>query len=453
MCENQITAKASVTGDSKSTKTVTQSVKSPKIESVTWINIDTKEAKAKTRYEKKVGIKIVTIDSSGLYAFIIVESKAWDRSYVHIEHIGQATKKKGEKVAKEVTLFNFIPECDWAKDATKETEMTATVYIISDSRKTWTVNTLGAIVKNVTGKPPENYCGISMENKPFQEEGGLGFTTIHTDKGTVTDAITLQEKKIVIVIDPGHGWSKESTGTECRYFRYYKKNEKGERDTSGTESKSAFNLPDHVLGNMDYWIKDYVDWPSIEKKYQEWFYVIDVSLLLEKELKKNEDYLVLMTRKVEPNIETRIQLSGTDTYTARHSIPNDNDADYFISVHCDGQGSFKLTGAFVIIPRDSDTNSQKRDINESREFAQDIIDEYKALHLAVVPITQPGANDGKFVLKAGNKTQKRVIVELGRMTNPKDIKKLYETGIQEKMAKQIANAVNVNVERNKNGKK
>ena len=254
-------------------------------------------------------------------------------------------------------------------------------------------------------------------------------------------------KELVIVIDPGHGWKYGLSGTECRQFSYYEKNGQGERNINKIKTDTAFNLPPHVLKNVEYWIKEFVSIPKLDKKYAEWFYVIDVALLLKKELEKENQYKVLMTREVEAEPKDREQISGTDTYTARNQVPNDNNADYFISIHCDGT-SFKSSGAFVLYPRNKDTNSQGRDVEKSRIFAQDITNHYKKVyHLDPKPIKQPGdgEKEGKFVLKSGNKTQRRVLVELGRMTNPNDIIKLYEPNIQEKMAKQLAEGIIFNI--------
>lgn len=154
-----------------------------------------------------------------------------------------------------------------------------------------------------------------------------------------------------------------------------------------------------------------------------------------------------MTRKLEKKPDKRVQIKGKDTYKARHSVPNDNSADYFISIHCDGQGSFKPTGAFILYPRDKDTNSIGSDIDKSKQFALNIAHNYQALWLDSTPTRAPANNDGKYVLKAGNKTQRRILVELGRMTHPKDILRMYKPGVKNEIARNLAKGIEANIKK------
>ena len=408
-------------------------VSSPKILSVARVNAAKKKKMNKAKYGVKACLQMDTQDSCRNCSLLVaIHCDDWKDDYIKMLEI--TTKSAVTTIPEEQTFFEFTPNVEWLKDSNKSSgNMVAKIYLVS----CWMFSLrppdaeLARMAEAFEQNKTEYQCLMFLHGNYLKQD------TKETEKIPVS--------KIVIVIDPGHGWSTGYTGTECRQFCYYEKNTKGEKDINKTKTDTAFNLPDYVLQNIEYWIANYVSITRLEKKYHEWFYVIDVSLLLKKELEKENRYKVLMTRAVEKNIGE--QISGEDTYTARHKIPNDNNADYFISIHCDGASSFKNSGAFVLYPRNKDTNSRMQDVEKSRIFARDIKSHYKALNLDSKPVQQPGnkEGEGKFVLKSGNKTQRRILVELGRMTNPNDILKLYEADMQENTAKHLAEGIIFNI--------
>lgn len=257
--------------------------------------------------------------------------------------------------------------------------------------------------------------------------------------------IVVELEKIVVVIDPGHGFYPGSTGTQCRGFEYYGKGTDGNPDKTKTLKAKASVLPTHVLADVKTWVKGIYN-ASVTVEEQEWSYVIDVSLKLKEKLEQF-GITTILTRDVEvlhkpPQNSTakRVQIQGSESYTNRRNVANNNNADYFISIHCDGQGSFLLSGSFVLIPRNVDSNTQNEDINKSRQFGTDIMKFYNVVKPHYTD-AKPGPvvqlNDEKSVLNSSNNTQRRILIELGRMTNPNDILKLYGTGIQENIAEQI----------------
>lgn len=92
-----------------------------------------------------------------------------------------------------------------------------------------------------------------------------------------------------------------------------------------------------------------------------------------------------------------------------------------------------------------DTNSQGKDLKLSKELAEDLVKHFNVINHDKKPVWV--ANGEKGVLTKNNKVPRRVIVELGRMTNPLDIIKLYEDGTQDKIAKQLKDGIVYNIKK------
>ena len=410
------------------------------------IMVPTEREKAdKVKYGTEAFLRIQTTSAYHCFALVVVRCEDWRDDFVGMTPIMRFPDGSEE------TIFSFTPQAEWLDDIhnTYTSTMTAEVYLVYEKI---TLNRGRRLSVPELREMAVRFESASDDDYYWDFRRGLNNRFVLCYR--LGSRREIEVSKIVIVIDPGHGWSRGSTGTECRQFVYFGRNEEDERDTSSTRTDTAFNLPDYVLEEIEYWIQRFTYIPRIPRRYQEWFYVIDVSLLLKAELERSGEYRVLLTREVEPNPQYRIQIAGTDTMRERHRVPNDNDADYFISIHCDGQPSFRLSGAFVLYPRNGDTNSDGQDVRKSRTLGQDIVTHYTALNIArdpirgggyIDPVRQPAPNDGKFVLMRGNETQRRVLVELGRMTNPHDILGLYQPNIQQTMAENLAQGIIFNI--------
>ena len=428
-------------------------VDEPEITDIEWVRIHNKvevptrwENANEIKYGTEARLRIRTEGAFHCFALVIVRCNAWRTDFVGMAPI---TKRSEDS---EETIFSFIPRASWLREpqSTDASTMTAKVYLVYDKQRRATLNEseLRQMAQHFEDGSNDDWWRFPMgyENR---------FVIFYKKESEREIPIS----KIVIVIDPGHGWDTGNTGTECRQFVYYGRDENGERDTSSSSRRTAtaFDLPDYVLQDVEHWINRFIDIPDLDMEYQEWFYVIDVSLLLKAELERSGEYRVLLTREVEPNPEYREQIAGTDTMTERYRIPNNNNADYFISVHCDGQEQVRFSGAFVLFPRNIDAipQGQGQDIRRSRILGQDILRHYTALNVArdrrsngtyIDTVRQPGAPPhGKRVLMNVNRTQRRVLVELGRMTNPNDILGLYQPNIQQTMAENLAQGIIFNI--------
>lgn len=218
-------------------------------------------------------------------------------------------------------------------------------------------------------------------------------------------------------------------------------------DKTKTKIVRAFDLPNHVLADVNTWIVEYTSIRTL-KEDQEWCSVIDISLLLKAKLEAGSNHKVMMTREVVVNLADRVQLPGKDKYSDRRKVVNDNKANYFISIHCDGQASFKHTGAFVVIPRNVDSHGTKTPsgIEKSRQLGLDIMNNYSVISPTSPSVIQVG--EEKSVLRKEKSAERRVIIELGRMTNPHDILKLYAEGNKDLIAEQLKNGILYNINNN-----
>nr|WP_245630723.1 N-acetylmuramoyl-L-alanine amidase [Apibacter mensalis] len=100
-------------------------------------------------------------------------------------------------------------------------------------------------------------------------------------------------------------------------------------------------------------------------------------------------------------------------------LANDNKADYFISIHADGVAGYKASGSHVIYPNVGNDEV----IRLSKELAVDIFSSYDIVE---VEKNSPKQDiRGLQVLGKSNKTKRKVLIELGFVTSPKDAKLLF----------------------------
>ena len=390
---------------SRLTKESLPEVPKPQIESIRILNAEGEEIDT-IRYGQKIFIEVVTKDAFACNLVLTAKNTDWKEPEKRLEKKWRVSPTIGTAIKDEGTLISFLPQAEWLKDIEEHSEKTVfEVSLASSIRYSF-------------------YMGWKNEQEADNKKSK-----------------EIDISPIIVVIDPGHGYSIGFTGTQCRGFEYYLQDEKGDLDKTKTTKAKASSLPDYVLDDINKWIIKWVDLP-VTKEEQEWFYVIDIAIKLLEKLEKEKLYNVIMTREVEKKEESRVQLAGSDIYSNRRKVVNDNKADYFISIHCDGQASFKNTGAFVVIPRDVDTNSEGDDVKKSRQLGQDLMDNYSIINPDAKPVQQVTE---KAVLREGNSAQRRVIVELGRMTNPHDIKKLYADGNKDRIAEQLKEGIIFNI--------
>lgn len=239
----------------------------------------------------------------------------------------------------------------------------------------------------------------------------------------------LKKKTPIIVLDPGHGYLKGSTGAVSYIYTYNISLPKGEDPQTGTSNVEE--LPQYVLDEPKKWIISKREDPIRSER----FLVYDVALELKK-LLKNEGITVFLTRN------ERGPIPGSDdsaTRKERIDFANDNSADYFISIHADGASS-NASGAHVIYPKVSDADT----VHKSKELAMDIFTYYN-----VIKVESGSPKEdirGLQILRNSNNTVKKVLVELGFVTSPSDAKALFSN------IKKIANQISQGIIKNINEK-
>lgn len=252
---------------------------------------------------------------------------------------------------------------------------------------------------------------------------------------TDSDWFELRRKNPVIVIDPGHGYTIGNTGAVSFIYTYKVQGSDG-KEVMGQDKKpqtakgNVLQLPQYVLDAPDTWVVSKREDPD----HSERFLVYDVSAKL-KSLLEGDGYTVFITRERGP-------IKGSDNATtraARISLANDNKADYFISVHADGVDGNTSTGSHVIYPSTTDATLS----SDCSELATDLFSSY---NIVAVESTSPKKDvRGLQVLGTSNKTQRKVLAELGFVTTPKDAKALYSN--IDNIATQMKNGLVVNIKK------
>jgi N-acetylmuramoyl-L-alanine amidase len=114
-----------------------------------------------------------------------------------------------------------------------------------------------------------------------------------------------------------------------------------------------------------------------------------------------------------------------------------NKADYFLSLHADGLDGFTSSGSHVIYP--------SKDFVESKELATDIFSSYNVV--TVEPQSPKIDVRGLQVLSSTeNTTKRKVLVELGFVTTPKDAKALFSNIAL--IGTQLSEGLELNIKKN-----
>ncbi|MDR2205206.1 MAG: N-acetylmuramoyl-L-alanine amidase [Flavobacteriaceae bacterium] len=242
-------------------------------------------------------------------------------------------------------------------------------------------------------------------------------------------------KKIKIVLDPGHGYTKGNTGAVCYLYKYKIKGNDGlpELDSNNNpviKEGDIMNIPQYVINEPDAWIISKKEDPN----YNERILVFDVSSKL-KELLEKKGFTCFITR------DSKVIIGNDDVKTRmkRIDLANKNKADYFISIHADGSKSNNSTGSHVIYPKMSDENIRKN----CKELATDIFTFYNVVN---VEKSSPKEDERELqVLGSSNYTPKKILVELGFVTTPKDANSLFSN--IDRIAQQLFDGIMKNVEK------
>lgn len=212
--------------------------------------------------------------------------------------------------------------------------------------------------------------------------------------GRVTEMLSKKDK--LIVIDPGHqgkgNYDKEPVGPGASTMKA--------KVSSGTAGRTT-GIPEYEV-------------------------TLDVSFFLRDEL-ESRGYQVIMTRETHD-----INISNSE----RAAIANDNEADAFVRIHCNGSENSAVTGAMTICMTPG--NIYNGELHEESYRLSDEILTHMCEETGVKrqkiweTDTMSGINWCKVPV---------TIVEMGYMTNKEEELKLVDTDYQKKMAKAIADGI------------
>jgi N-acetylmuramoyl-L-alanine amidase len=261
-------------------------------------------------------------------------------------------------------------------------------------------------------------------------KGDSNYTNYWQDKQG--EWFELRRKNPVIVIDPGHGYTKGNTGAVSFIYTYNLQGADGKvlldaKSNTQTAVANVEQLPQYVINDPVKWIVSKREDPNRSER----FLVYDVCAKLQEKLKAKGYSHLFITRARGPIVGS----DDSATRKARIDIANTNKADYFISVHADGLDDLTATGSHVIYGSTSD--------NDSKELATDIFSNY---NVVTVESSSPKVDvRGLQVFSATNKTNRKVLVELGFVTSPNDAKKLF-TNV-DTIANQLADGLIINIKK------
>lgn len=243
-------------------------------------------------------------------------------------------------------------------------------------------------------------------------------------------------REIKIVVDPGHGYTKGNTGAVSFIYTYKIQGEDGKPETNPDgsfkeKSNDVMNLPQYVIDDPTTWIISKKEDPN----HNERGLVFDIAIKL-KELLDKEGYTCLLTR-------TQKVIQGNDDAASRQKridVANTNKAQYFVSIHADGASNNTSSGAHVIYPKTTDQKVK----TDCIQFGKDI---FKFYNVVQVESSSPKEDvRGLQVLSSSNKTNRKVLVELGFVTTPRDAKALFSN--IEKIANQLYQGIIYNIKNN-----
>ena len=231
-------------------------------------------------------------------------------------------------------------------------------------------------------------------------------------------------RKIVIVIDPGHGHTRGDTGTSVRLYTHRVR--EGERDVD--KRVNIHTIPDTAVNdpNTRFATNPANNEILADSRYANWNereIVFELATQMKEELDKKGCYEVLLTRQV----ARAVGRDDNEELFRRNRFANDNNADYFISLHLEGDpNDVGARGAFYMY-RDNDPH-----LSYTHALGKDLT---RYLRPAIsgsndfIPITD--ARQARLAIfssdrRLGNHTKHKALIEIGTLTNPFDARILVE---------------------------
>ncbi|NRS94143.1 N-acetylmuramoyl-L-alanine amidase family protein, partial [Frigoriflavimonas asaccharolytica] len=242
---------------------------------------------------------------------------------------------------------------------------------------------------------------------------------------SVAEAKQNKDKKYVIVLDPGHGVKPGNLGTQARKYKI----------KDDDKIYDANSLPDYIVVNPSKYIIGNNEKPSggYDDENTESNVVYDIAVKMKSIIEKY-GHTVYITRSQRKTIELSDEanfkkyIGGSATKAGainfRGKMASTLKADYFISIHCDGWTDFSK-GAHTIY---SD--------NDSKQLAIDLLYKYDITNILS---KSPHNRSDLGVLKSGNASKKKVLVELGYLTSPIDTKNIINN--KDKIATLLVNGL------------
>lgn len=312
--------------------------------------------------------------------------------------------------------FKIQPKSDtdknkWVKNLKQSKDQKAYLSILIDAHSSTKVNVI--------------YQGINFgANKKDSEHRNVPNYWL----GTKEQSFKLKRKIPVIVIDPGHGVDPGNKGAQARIYLYQRSNKDENFFKDDTGRADIMNLPKYVLEDPKKWIIGNNDSKNhnLDNDRTESKLVYDISLEIVK-LLKNKGYKVINTRKTSKIVKVSDE---DESKNYRIKIANDNEADYFISIHADGLNDF-TSGCNAIYFKGDEI---------SKELAQDVFSNYTVIQKSK---KHPEERNDIRVIGEKNYTKRKVLIELGFITNPNDANKIYNNKVL--IAEQLVQGLEVNI--------
>ncbi len=241
----------------------------------------------------------------------------------------------------------------------------------------------------------------------------------------------------IIVIDQGHGTlitlKDEQVGTAIIIgYNLYQQGADGKPDRSQPTIKydDLTLLPSYVTTatNPRIWINSAIH--STDNDDAERHLTFEVGVELERIL-SDAGYTVFKTR----NLET-----DAPTNTERAEFANSHNADYFISIHADGDKWYKTSGSHSEYRQSTDSDYNATQI----EFATDIFSQYDVINKTTSPVENSRIHVA-VLSPTLNKTPRKTLVEIGFGSNPTEF--AYMDSNYAEIALQIAQGLDINVMR------
>ena len=361
----------------------------------------------------------------------------------------EPVKEESEEILAEVVKISGPTEARPGKSAEyKVTEFNKNRLSIPDSeikRIGWTVFIEGGGQEKFENVGEEFPLEIKREwaNKEITVQAWLN-SSMETAEWTTK----IGDRKIVIVIDPGHGVrpAANTVGSQARLYRHriMEVGSGGRLTDTGlitpaNELVNVEDLPFYVLADLSL----ITERRQLDPERIEYRFAWDIVSRMIQILSRNQDYVVINTRTQREMFDT-----GRDTRYAinfRNAVANDNEADYFISIHTDGGNSWTERGAHGIYNHNDELG---------REFATQLLRHYTVVPRGtpvgvcneppVLTRNHPNPRTDVGVVGANNNARYKALLELGFMENPIDAHAMWTR--KDEIAEQIVRGLIEHIE-------